>query len=100
MTKRYLERQEYVANKEDMTNNELMLEYYLLECEYTGDPDFIPQKTYGIEIVKLTGSTVEKYAVENFAFCRECTRNVLNMLAKNTVTPVSMPFILDDICGV
>jgi hypothetical protein len=38
--------------------------------------------------------------VRNLSTCRKSTEYILNKLATNTVTPVSMPFILDDMIGV
>jgi len=79
--------------------NDVKLEYYLTESDFSIEPDLIPSKVYGIEIIKRSGSSVDVHKVRNIGFCRECTRNILNTLARNTVTPVSVPFVLDDILG-
>lgn len=46
MIRRYLERQEHVAKNEGMDDKDLVLEYYLLECEFAGDPDLVRIPAY------------------------------------------------------
>jgi len=78
--------------------NMLELEYYLLECDYTEIGDRVAQKTYGVEIVKKhQGILNERKQFENIFNNREKTRSLVELLAENTVTPSTLPYILDDL---
>jgi len=97
-----------LEKKVDLTTNEetinlkqpIELEYYLLESESTDIEELSGKKVFGIEIIKRTGSgNLETESVRNFSCCRESTRSVLDKLARNTVTPLCLQFILDDMLG-
>ena len=78
--------------------NTLELEYYLLESDCFEIEDCRSQKTYGIEIVKKhQGILNERRKFENIFSTREKTKNLINLLAENTVTPATLPYILDDL---
>lgn len=94
MSNKYLERK-VKLQKENAKQMEL--EYYLLESNVDSDNDMSFKKVYGIEIVKRDNKKFEMKAVQTFSHCREKTINVLSKLANNTVTPLDLPFILDDI---
>jgi len=80
--------------------NPIELEYYLTESEGYDCEELEEKKVYGIEIVKTNGNkTEESKLIINFSCSKENTKRVLSRLIKNTVTPVSLPFILDDILG-
>jgi hypothetical protein len=80
---------------DEAQGNKMALEYYLLTSE-TDDCDKI-MKTYGIEIVKrVEGSPAEAIGFENVHPDRERIRKIIGILAENTVTPVSLPDILED----
>ena len=81
--------------------NNIELEYYLLESEVQDDKDILGDMAYGIEIVKtVTSIKVEKEVIRNVSCCRESVAKILDMLATNTVTPIGLPFIMDDLIGV
>jgi len=79
----------------------MQLEYYLVESESTEDLKDYTDKVFGIEIIKKVGNTeTERELVKNYSHSRQITVNMLNVLAENTVTPVSLLYILDDIIGI
>jgi len=81
--------------------NPMQLEYYLVESESTEDMEAHTDKVFGLEIIKKVGSVeVERKLIKNYSHSRQTTMNILKLLAENTVTPVSLPYILDDIIGV
>ena len=80
--------------------NMLELEYYLLESEYAETDDGEIHKTYGVEIVKKHhGILNERRHFENIYNTREKMKILVAMLAENTVTPSTLPYILDDLLG-
>lgn len=98
---RYMERKINLIPEEDDRGlmNVFDLEYYLLESD-SCQPDINPgEKVFGFEIVKRSGGATESHIVKNFCFAREIAKNILIKLADNTVTPVGLPFILDDLLG-
>lgn len=103
MISKFLERKIELVPDENEKNlfYPINLEYYLVESDMPGTEDLDVEKVYGIEIVKKAeGKNTEVGLVKNFSCCRESTREVLMKLADNTVTPVGLPFILDDMIGV
>ncbi|HOA56273.1 MAG: DUF6514 family protein [Acetivibrionales bacterium] len=77
------------------------LEYYLLENETDHDYPESVQTVYGIEIVKrLDDGSVENEKFEGVYVDKSKTRKLIDLLAANTVTPVSLPYILDDLLSV
>lgn len=104
MVCKYLEKK-LILVPEDMDEEfkrTIELDYYLLESE-ASDSDFVElkeKKIYGIEIVKKVDSKeIENKVVRNFSCCRDNAMQTVNRLAKNTVTPMAMSYILDDILG-
>lgn len=86
--------------KLDEFKSPIELEYYLVESDTEDLEELSNEKVYGIEIVKKIDNTkLENKLVRNFSCCKESTRNVLNKLVNNTVTPLELMFILDDIIG-
>jgi hypothetical protein len=80
--------------------NSLELEYYLLESDCAGDEEKGFQKAYGVEIVKKhKGLLNERKKFENVSCSRQTTQNLVELLAANTVTPSTLPYILDDLIG-
>lgn len=82
----------------------IFLEYYLVESDAHGSEyGLMSSKVYGIEIVKKesdsSNARIESELVRNVSCCRESARMILNKLAINSVTPVGLPFILDDLLG-
>lgn len=79
----------------------LELEYYLLECEKFDSEKKEECKTYGIEIVKKhSGIVEENRKYENIFSNRKKIKSLVDLLAENTVTPSSLPYILDDLIGI
>jgi hypothetical protein len=103
MVSKFLEKQVEVEydGLQQRSENAIELDYYLLESEYSEIGDMETQKGYGVEIVKKhKGILNEKKHFENIFSTREKTKNLIDLLAKNTVTPSSLPYILDDLLGV
>jgi len=103
MIKKHLEKS-FEINLEKENNerdNSILLEYYLIEDVITGFDELDGKTAYGIEIVKKpVGKNDETATVKNLSCCREKVIKILELLSRNTVTPVGMPYILDDMLGV
>jgi len=102
MISRCLEKKVELIPDEELVEmkNSIELEYYLVESEISDLDELKGEKVYGIEIVKKAiDMPVERQVVRNLSCCRESARSMLDKLAYNTVTPVELPFILDDIIG-
>jgi hypothetical protein len=77
------------------------LEYYLVESENMEGDELEGLRVYGVEIVKKAkGNSVERKSVRNLSCSRDGVRLLLHKLIANTVTPVGLPFILDDMLGI
>jgi hypothetical protein len=94
----------------DGKESNLELTYYLLENDSPASDESLnnnyfnekyPEyKIYGIEIVKKDElADIENVRIENLYCCRESAKKILESLARNTVTPVSLSFVLDDMIG-
>jgi len=80
--------------------NDFELEYYLLENDVK-DSEIKANKVYGVEIVKkLNDGSTEIERFENIYTSSEEARELIGKLAANTVTPLSLPYILEDLIGV
>ncbi len=78
----------------------MKLEYYLLESILENYDELNGKATFGIEVIKKHGESVlECSKIENIFCSKEDTQNLLNMFARNSVTPVSMKYVLDDMLG-
>ncbi len=76
------------------------LEYYLIESRIDYSDDFSGEKVYGIGIAKRVSEICyEENNVLNFSFCKNETSKLIDKLADNTVTPISLRIILDDLIG-
>lgn len=76
-------------------NGYFELEYYLIENDC---PSY--DKVYGLEILKKDHSNIsENERIENLFLCKEKASKIIESLARNTVTPVTLTSILDDIIG-
>ncbi|NLK97849.1 MAG: hypothetical protein GX272_07185 [Epulopiscium sp.] len=76
----------------------IQLEYFLLEKESKNSLS----KTYGIEIVKKCmhfGETIytETDQIDSLTHEKESAQEIINKLIANTVTPISMLNIIDDL---
>jgi len=102
MVSKFLEKKVEIEYDEfhQRPSNKLELEYYLLENEEAkvGDQEIV--KTYGVEILKKhNGILNEKKQFENIFNTREQTKELVELLSDNTVTPSTLPYILDDLLG-
>lgn len=75
------------------------LEYYLLESEIHDLEELNGKTAYGIEIVKNLSGIIEKEKVKNLFCCKERVLQLLDNFANNTVTPVSLFYVLEDLIG-
>lgn len=88
-------------------NNAFKLEYYLVESEnseiheYGPELDSESERVFGIEVVKRENSgKMESKLICNYSNSKKNAMDILNKMAENTVTPVSLPFVLDDLIGI
>lgn len=89
------------CGESDNMQQNLELEYYLIESSSDGIYDKEICKTYGVEIVKKQkGSDDESRHFDNIFICRDQTKSLLELLAEHTVTPLTLPYILDDMLGI
>jgi len=76
------------------------LEYYVLESKINYKDKFDDKKVYGIGIAKKVNETCyEESVVKNLSSCISEVKSVINKLADNEVTPISLESILDDLLG-
>lgn len=101
MISKYLIKQIDITPCPDSDAKPFKLEYYLLEGEVNYIIELAGKKVYGIGIVQKNSPCVmNEERVLNFSCSRESTEQVLSKLIRNTVTPIELPFILDDMLGV
>lgn len=85
-------------------NGAISLEYYLLESEDSEQRNEIEINVcagYGVEVVKVhSDKPVESNSFNNITRCKETAVDIINVLARNTVTPIELPYVLDNIIGV
>lgn len=102
MISKFLEKRIEIIPQEitEDSGNPLELEYYLVECDSREDGNET-QKGYGIEIIKkCNGIISESIFIRDIYTAREKSESLIRKLFVNSVTPVSLPYILDDIIGV
>ncbi len=91
-----------ISEGQDLNNGKSMqLEYYLLESDagYMDGTGY--EKKYGIEIIKKENSGVtEDEFVTDVCNDRLKAKALLERIARNTVTPMELKFILDDMVGI
>jgi DNA-dependent RNA polymerase auxiliary subunit epsilon len=100
MYNRYLEKKLHLVPEEENIggNIPIELEYYLIESVNNDFNTNLKDKSYGIEIVKkVDDSKYESEMLKEISNCIENTKRILNRLANNTVTPMEMTVIIDDI---
>jgi hypothetical protein len=99
MISRFLEKRVEIEMEElgRKPGNMLELEYYLLENAAGGEES---TSTFGVEIRKKNQGVLNEIKnYYNIYNNREETLNLVRMLAMHTVTPSSLPYVLDDILG-
>lgn len=103
MVNKYLKRRMNIPMKDYLSDfkEPISLEYYLLECEDNGNNDEIGVCIgYGVEVVKiLSDKPVESNSFNNITHCKKAALDIINILARNTVTPIELPYVLDNIVG-
>lgn len=75
------------------------LEYYLIESEIKDHDELTGKKAFGVEIVKKADNDIEIKTINNLSCCRENTIKLLDKLATNSVTPISLQCVIDDMIG-
>ena len=103
MISKFLEKRIEVIPQEitEDPGNPLELEYYLVECDSKEEECNETQKGYGIEIIKKNnGKVLESILVRNIYSTRDKSEGLIKKLFVNSVTPVSLPYVLDDLIGV
>ena len=101
MTLKYLKRKVTIGAGELENLCPMDLEYYLLEKSETCSPDLEARKVYGICVSKKVSDLCsEEKSVTEVSCCAETAVSLIQKLADNAVTPVSLLYVLDDImCG-
>ncbi len=99
MVTKHLKRRLVLDNIDDyMGYCPLELEYYLLESNADYNNDISNERAYGISIVKkVNDKCYEESSVINFSPFAEKTNELIDILADNTVTPISLMPVLDNI---
>jgi len=89
---------EVELNEGNSGNGKMQLEYYLIESDYSQGYDCAGDKVYGIEIVKKDNEYyAESEIIRNLSNSKEDTKGILSLLARNTVTPIGLPSVIDDL---
>ena len=91
-----------VASECEGEERKFMLDYYILEKEV--EIEGFSVNTYGIEICKRgkkeNGASYFEYRKIFDIFCtEEETEDVIDKLARNSVTPICMQEVLEDLIG-
>lgn len=99
MISKYLERRvELYLGEGTQTGGKIQMEYYLVESDNGEIYGNAGDKVYGIEISKKERDNyTESEIIRNLYSNKDKTQDVLRLLAENTVTPVELPAVLDDI---
>ena len=102
MTNMYLVKRLQLEREEDAgPDYPIELEYYLAESENNFLKEVSGDKIYGIGIIKKTGDECnEGMLIRDFSSCIVRTKEVLKKLASNSVTPVALHSVLEDIVDV
>ena len=102
MIKKLLEKEIEILTDENqiLFNTPIKLEYYLLESELEEIDEKKGEKVFGIEVIKkIQEINDEVISFKDFSSSLEKTKSILNTLAKNSVTPIGLPYVLEDIIG-
>ncbi len=78
----------------------VLIEYYIVEDENT-DEDYDDKKPYGIEVMKkqLIDGIVyrEIKTVKHISSSQDYVKNLIDILKRNSVTPITTGDVLDDL---
>lgn len=90
----------------ESNNTKMSLEYYLIEDIYKDEEETQNSyKTFGVEVIKkeyLPNNiiNIEKKSARHLSLNKQKVETLLDNLAKNYVTPVSLFNVLDNLIGV
>ena len=102
MLSRFLEKRIEIGGQEILCNpgNALELEYYLVESDPDRENTAPEERGYGIQIIKKeSGVACESVMLRDIHPSRETAEKLVKLMADNTVTPVTLPYIIDDMLG-
>jgi len=101
MITKYLEKKLKLEGSEEYSlNRPIELEYYLIESEIGYKDNLSGEKVYGIGILKKVSKVrYEEKVISDFSCCIKKTRQVIDILAGNLVTPIGLQPVLEDILG-
>lgn len=102
MLSRFLEKRIEIEGQEIpcSSGNVMELEYYLVESDQDFESTATEEKSFGIQIIKKEcGVASESIIFRDLHPCRAETEKLVMLMAENTVTPVSLPYIIDDLLG-
>jgi len=98
---KYLKRKLVLKEANDFVlENPLELEYYLVESDENYKDEVEPgvKMKYGISVVKkINDECLEENSILNFCNCAGKVDSIINKLADNTVTPIGLKPVLDDL---
>ena len=102
MTNLYLENTLLLEGGEEVELDcPIELEYYLVESEIGALEESAGKRIYGIGIIKKTGEECnEGMLIADFSGSIARTKEVLKKLVSNSVTPVALHSVLEDIVNV
>lgn len=99
MQRKYLQKIiKLTENEESKSFSEpIELEYYLVESKIDNE-DFNGIEMYGIQIVKKIGKDfMESEFVRNITFNKDNAIDMIDKIARNTVTPMTLKYIVYDL---
>jgi hypothetical protein len=101
MKSKRLETKTGVIQQENRPGNYYEIEYYMTEGICTDEGELKGQRVFGLGIIKKNSRMdVEEASIQNLSCCREYTEKMMEKLYINRVTPVGLPYVIDDIMGV
>lgn len=99
MIKKHLKRKLVLENteRENLYDFFCELNYYMLESDLSDDYNAGSGKVYGIGVSrKIDKISSEEKNIEVYSMDRSKTSNMIDFLADNEVTPVSLEYVLED----
>ncbi len=101
MVSERLKKKSEIISQENNPGNHFQLEYYMTEEVCRDDGEINGQKVFGIKIVKkINNEKVEETKISNLSCYRDYVEDIVDRLSLNTVTPVGLHFIIDDMLGI
>ncbi|MBE7042408.1 MAG: hypothetical protein E7399_02820 [Ruminococcaceae bacterium] len=85
--------------KVDLPQGDCCLEYYLIKNSVLNLPPRIHLFTYGVEIIKRScdnGEVLETKMISDVCCSVIRMNNMISVLARNTVTPMSLHDVIED----